>query len=483
MLREVGASPAFEDAVVALGGGAAADDAASRILSGLGVRLFLDVPVDRALERIADGEARPMLGNDDRASRWQRLRRQRLDHYRRCDATIDAGGSADEVVSSLVDAVARLAAPEWEVDASIEGAPSQVTCYRSAYVAFEHAAGQLPAGDSHILVDERVEDLYYPMFERVAGARQARTTIEAAEGAKNFDLVERTISRIAERGITRSGALLGVGGGITTDVTGLLASLYMRGIDAQYLPTTLLAQIDASIGGKCGVNAAGARNLVGAFHLPRTVTISPGFLHTLPARELRTGIVEGVKMGIIHDPALLPLAREVREQLAAGLISDTTVEFIRRCVQLKVEVVRSDLRDHGSRVSLNFGHTYAHALEAAGPDRYTHGESVALGMLAVTVLAVELEAVPTPRMREVASDVAPFLPAVDSMPSGAQLVSLMRHDKKRTTRGVLFVIPGDRSGYSVMQLDDPGRIARAWDRAVAIASTLSESPTPESVGW
>jgi 3-dehydroquinate synthase len=225
------------------------------------------------------------------------------------------------------------------------------------------------------------------------GARLPHTKrfdLPAGEACKTLAEIERTTEWLAREGYDRRGTIVGIGGGAATDHAGFAAAVYLRGVRFALVPTTLLAMVDAAVGGKTAVDLPAGKNLVGAFHQPSAVVADLGFLETLPARELRAGLAEVVKCGFIADPVLLTIL----EGLPGGLTStstptlplDVTTELVTRAVRVKAEVVAEDETEGGRRAILNFGHTVGHALEAASGYDLLHGEAVALGMLAALSL-------------------------------------------------------------------------------------------------
>ena len=206
--------------------------------------------------------------------------------------------------------------------------------------------------------------------------------LPAGERHKRLAQVERLAMEMTEAGADRSSLLVAFGGGIIGDVSGFLAAIYMRGIDYVQVPTTLLAQVDSSVGGKTGVNLSTGKNLIGSFHHPKAVFADVALLKTLPARELRAGLFESIKAGIIRKPNLFLFLEKNRESILA-CDSDALHRIITASVAMKAEVVGIDERESGLRMILNFGHTLGHAIEAAtGYKKLLHGEAIAWGMLA-----------------------------------------------------------------------------------------------------
>jgi 3-dehydroquinate synthase len=206
--------------------------------------------------------------------------------------------------------------------------------------------------------------------------------LPAGETHKRMSEVERLATELAAAGADRSSLLIAFGGGIVGDVGGFLAAIYMRGIDHIQMPTTLLAQVDSSVGGKTGVNLTAGKNLVGSFHHPQAVFADVALLETLPPRELRAGLFESIKAGIIRDAALFRFMEREREAIL-GCDLAALKRVIGASVRMKADVVGIDERESGLRMILNFGHTFGHAIEAAtGYKKLVHGEAVAWGMLA-----------------------------------------------------------------------------------------------------
>lgn len=230
----------------------------------------------------------------------------------------------------------------------------------------------------------RLAPLVAALGARLPGVE--RFELRAGEACKSLTEIERTVEWMASRGYDRRGAVVGIGGGAATDHAGFAAAIYLRGIPFATVPTTLLAMVDASVGGKTGVDLRAGKNLVGAFHQPRAVVADLAFLETLPPRERTAGLAEVVKCGFIADPEILDLLERSGPELSAEL----TLDLITRAVRVKAEVVAADETEGGRRAILNFGHTIGHALEAASGYELLHGEAVALGMVAALDLGAAL---------------------------------------------------------------------------------------------
>jgi 5-deoxy-5-amino-3-dehydroquinate synthase len=248
------------------------------------------------------------------------------------------------------------------------------------------------------------------------------------ESSKALSTVETLCSQFAMWGLTRNDVVVGVGGGMVTDVAGFAAAVYHRGIDVVHVSTTLLGQIDASVGGKTGVNLAEGKNLVGAYWQPSGVICDTAVLASLPPREYQSGLGEMAKYHFLggEDLAGLPIAHRVA-----------------RCVEIKAAVVQSDEREGGRRAMLNYGHTLAHALEIAGSFDIRHGEAVAIGVVYAAEVALRLGRIDEARVREHREVVASYDLSA-RLPSGsshAELMELFSRDKKALD-GVTFVLDG-----------------------------------------
>jgi 3-dehydroquinate synthase len=272
-----------------------------------------------------------------------------------------------------------------------------------------------------------------------AGVQSHVVDVEAGEPTKSLAAAARLYEELAEAGIHRHDLVVGVGGGVITDLTGFVAGTYLRGVGVVHVPSTLLGQVDAAIGGKAGVNLPQGKNLVGVFHQPLAVICDVSLLDGLPDAELRAGLAEVIKYGFISDPELLSLIES-----GAAKIFDrdrpTLIDIVVRCAAAKASVVSADERDMGTRMRLNYGHTFAHAIEnAAGYRGIRHGEAVALGMVAAACLAQELGMIDADLV-ERHIDVLRIagLPTTASLDVG-QLEDAWLHDKKYR-RGVRFVL-------------------------------------------
>ncbi len=262
------------------------------------------------------------------------------------------------------------------------------------------------------------------------------------EERKRLSAVEALADQMLAQGADRSSIVIAFGGGIVGDLGGFLAASFMRGIPVIQVPTTLLAQVDASIGGKTGANLAGGKNLIGAFHQPLAVLADPDVLRTLPAREYNAGLFEVLKTGVIRSPELFALLTTRRDEVLAQQ-PEIVERIISESVRIKCEVVTADEKESDLRRILNFGHTIGHALEAeTNYSRFLHGEAVSFGMCAATFLACStgfLDPTTSVKIQDAITMYGP-IPSTQGINATSLLVRLAK-DKKTIQGSVHFVLP------------------------------------------
>jgi 3-dehydroquinate synthase len=286
--------------------------------------------------------------------------------------------------------------------------------------------------------------------------------IEMPEGErfKRLNTVEELAEKLVKTGADRNAVILAFGGGVAGDVAGFLASLFMRGVDVVQIPTTVLAQVDASIGGKTGVNLKAGKNLIGTFHQPRVVLIDPQVLSTLPEREYRAGLYEALKCGVIGNPDLFVVFEKERDKIEAR--DPAIVEYlIAESVRLKAHVVSVDEKENGLRRILNFGHTVGHALEAeTNYKALLHGEAVAWGMVAASRIAAmvgALDSKSTDRITNTTLGLA-RLPKLEVR--GQKILQRLQSDKKTKNGKVHFVLPTEIGKVDIVN-NVPGEVVLA----------------------
>lgn len=310
--------------------------------------------------------------------------------------------------------------------------------------------------------------------------RNAVHLFNDAESAKHLGTVERIARSLCRSGVDRKSLIIAVGGGVVGDVAGFAAASYLRGVALVHIPTTLVAQVDSSIGGKTGVNLPEGKNLVGAFYPPRLVITDPNLLGRLPAREFRGGLAEVIKHAIIADPPMFALLEKEVDKIL-GRDRGVLATLIPRNVQIKARVVSRDERESGLREVLNFGHTFAHALENVTHYRqYRHGEAVAWGMMAAAFLGHELKLTPAQDVSRIVSLVRrvgplPPWPRV----STTVLLGVMRSDKKSRSGALRFVLSpriGQARTYDTVPERVVERVLHFTPRLIAAAGHLPRKP-------
>lgn len=284
------------------------------------------------------------------------------------------------------------------------------------------------------IVDSKVAalcDLYEHFHEVIV--------IEGGEGAKSIDVARGLWESLVEVGADRHTLLVGVGGGTITDLVGFVASTFMRGLKFLLLPTTLLGQVDAAVGGKCGVNLGGYKNMVGTFALPEQVVCDPQWLCSLPEREWRCGMAEIIKTAIVGDVQLFKLLEDNDLEKVMN-DADLLSEVVARTVAVKCRVVNEDFREGGLRRVLNLGHTLAHAIESH-TERYSHGEAVAVGLAYVARMAASRGELSAEDCGRIVSLLERYgLPTSVEMDM-ARLEEAMMHDKKNKNGEIGWVVP------------------------------------------
>lgn len=283
-----------------------------------------------------------------------------------------------------------------------------------------------------------------------AGRRAEVILIPDGEAYKTAATLAQIHTRLLELGADRKSALLALGGGVVGDLAGYAAATYQRGIDFVQLPTTLLAQVDSSVGGKTGINHAQGKNMLGAFHQPKAVCIDLDCLSTLPPREFAAGMAEVIKYGMIHDEAFLAWLEARVDDLTSHSAQDLGYA-IRRSCEIKAQIVGQDERESGDRALLNFGHTFGHAIEAGlGYGNWLHGEAVAAGMLLAAQLSVLLGKVGPEAVERLAALLRRVrLPITPPALGTDRYLQLMAHDKK-VELGRLRLVVLERVGAAVV---------------------------------
>ena len=325
------------------------------------------------------------------------------------------------------------------------------------------------AGRLFVVTTHDVWELHGKALEAGLGGRAfTRLFFPGGEERKRLEQVERLAEQMVEAGGDRTSLVIAFGGGIVNDLGGFLAAIFMRGIPVLQIPTTLLSQVDAAVGGKTGANLVSGKNLVGAFHQPLAVLIDPAVLATLPEREYRAGLYEIIKGGVIRDAALFELF-EQRRQDVLSRDPATVDEMIAAKVRIKAEVVTNDEREGDLRRILNFGHTIGHALEAETHyATFLHGEAVAFGMIAATHLAADVAGLApgdADRINQVVRSYGP-IPSYQGI-RAANLLARLASDKKTLQGNVHFVLPTAVGAVKIVSGVPQERVLAAIERTLA----------------
>ena len=302
--------------------------------------------------------------------------------------------------------------------------------------------GALRGRHALVVTDDRVAPLYLARVERALGAlTHDSIVLPAGEASKTLEHTARVLDALAGLGASRDAAVIALGGGVVGDLAGFAAATWMRGVDFVQLPTTLLAMVDSSVGGKTGVNIAAGKNLVGAFHQPRAVFIDTATLATLPGREYAAGLAEVVKYGAIGDADFFAWLEANADALEAR-DGDALAEAIGFSCRYKAGVVARDEREQGERALLNFGHTFGHALEAErGYGDLLHGEAVAIGMVLAAKLSAALGRAPAEDADRLARLLSRFgLPVAPPRADADALLARMRLDKKNVSGRLRLIL-------------------------------------------
>lgn len=380
------------DVVIATGGGAVLRPENMMQLRRHGWVVSLTAPAEVLQQRLAGEKGRPLLRGDVRQN-VVKLLDQRRPLYRDADLMVDVSrASPAQIVEAIVAFLARR--ERHVVPVRLDGRSYPVYIGDGILPLLPSDLGVLGAGRKVAIVSHRG-------IMRSVGAR-LRAGLKAwgydvtvlqvpvGEQSKSLSVVARLLTRLARARFDRSSTVISLGGGVVGDVAGFVAASYMRGVRLVQVPTTLLAMVDSSIGGKTGVNHAGVKNLIGVFYQPAAVVADVRPLATLPEREMRSGLAEVIKTAVIGDAALFEylerhLSEVVRRETGA------LIEVITRCAAFKARVVEADETEQGERRILNYGHSIGHAVEAAaGFSRLTHGEAIAIGMALEARLAQRL---------------------------------------------------------------------------------------------
>ena len=439
------------EAVIALGGGALVNPVVRGLVQDSGTVLCLYTDPSELLDRLSadtsDGEQnhlRPLLAGDA-ASKLADLLSQRAEHYASFPLQLDT----TRLEPDRAAWEAQILLGRFRVGKVIQ--PYDV-CIQSGGI---NSVGRMISlrglhGPVALVADSNTAPLYTPRvvasLESI-GLSPEVIVVSAGESFKTLATVQQLWDGFLDAGLERSSTVIALGGGVTGDLAGFAASTYMRGIRWVNLPTTLLAMVDSSLGGKTGVDIPRGKNLVGAFHPPAFVLADPDILSTLPEAEIRSGMAEAIKHGIIGDPGLLEKCPVFKSEIG---------EFVSRAMAVKIRIIEDDPYEVGVRAALNLGHTVGHAVELVSGYRLRHGEAVAIGMVVEARLAERMELAEQGLSLHIQSYLAGVnLPV--AIPGDLDRVAILRAigvDKKKARGRVRFALP-TRIGQVQIGIDVP----------------------------
>jgi shikimate kinase/3-dehydroquinate synthase len=450
--------------VVALGGGALLDRTRRRDALTRACIVVLDARPETFVARTA-GPGRPLLeGAPDRLQRVRELLEARAEAYAEAHAVI----ASDELAPELVAERVLEAWAQPSVAVPLGRRSYAVRLCRDAPALAARAVRELRPSQVFVLTDETVQQLWGAGLREALAAQgvapAATVVIPPGEEHKRLSTVERALGDMVSAGADRDALVVGHGGGVVTDMAGLAAALLLRGVRWVALPTTLLSMVDASVGGKTAVDLGLAKNAVGAFHQPSAVVIDTAHVRTEGERAWASGLAEVVKSACLGDVRLF-VKLEAHAAAVRAREAALVDELVVRSVAVKAAIVSRDERESGERAHLNFGHTIGHALEAEGGFlRLTHGEAVALGMVAALRVGVALGVTPTGLAKRVLALLNQLgLPTdLDAEPL-ARALPLVTLDKKRRAGAVRFVLLqelGEPLTQMIPPSDLPGLLGR-----------------------
>lgn len=424
--------------VIATGGGALIPEENRRALGKSGLLVCLTCEVEELLRRLAQVEDRPLLDVADRRERIETLLAQRREAYNRIPHHVDTTGLTVEEVAEKVIELLKSEAIVERIPVRTPTGGYEVHLGKGLLAQVgELARQQGLRGRVALVTNPTVGDLYASTVIvglREAGFEPVVCQVPDGEVYKTLDTVSSLYDQFIESGLDRYGAVLALGGGVIGDLAGFAAATYMRGVPLVQLPTTLLAMVDASIGGKVAVDHPRGKNLIGAFKQPELVVIDPLALTTLDKVEMRSGWAEVIKAGMIGSLSLFEHLEERGDEPSLSVIGEA--------IRVKVAIVEEDPYERGRRAVLNLGHTFGHALEVLSGFTLRHGEAVSIGMMAATRTAIALGLCEETVEGRLAALLQRFgLPTRYEGHEPREIWNAMATDKKKRGRKLRFVLP------------------------------------------
>jgi shikimate kinase / 3-dehydroquinate synthase len=421
--------------VIALGGGALLRKKNQKLAQECGQVVFLEVDKNTIISRLTkDPNKRPLLAGELDSS-LSLLLKERRSHYGTFSFRIDASQAPEQISWDIQSKLGRY-------HLSKMGAGYDVLVQDDGLDTIgEHIKERDISGPILLVSDSNVAPIYADRVQtslQGAGFVTQLHTIPAGEINKTIDTVSSIWHGCLEANLDRKSTVVALGGGVVNDLSGFSAATFMRGCKWVAVPTTLLAMVDASIGGKTGFDLREGKNLIGAFYPPSFVLADPSVLSTLPERELRAGLAEVVKHGVIADKELFDLCAQ-----GWNAVTENLSMLVRRGMAVKIKVIEEDPYEYGIRAALNYGHTVGHAVEVVSHFDYLHGEAVAIGMVVEARLAERLSLADS-CVADAIADVLTGLKLPTQIPeslSQDEIILAMRKDKKKSNGRVRFAIP------------------------------------------
>jgi len=433
--------------VISLGGGAILSNKNLQTIKKYGTLISLTADIDTILERAAlSPEKRPLLVENNREE-VEALLKMRTSYYEKGDFIVDTSKLGKEEIAdiclSLIDGITvKLERRSYDIliDANVY---KYLPCFTQKYTS------------QTVITNKKIYDLHGDKLMSVL-QNPHLILLEDGEEYKNLRTIEQIYNQLLENKVDRYGLILALGGGVIGDMAGFVASTYQRGIDFVQLPTTLLAAVDSSIGGKTGINHENGKNLIGTFYQPNAVFIDPTIFTTLPEREMRSGMAEVIKYGVIYDKDFFEYLKLNANEIMSGDLD--ALEYIISCsAAIKADIVAADEREQHIRAVLNLGHTVGHAIETiTNYKRFTHGETVAIGMAMTARIAHSLDMC----YKSVIDEIDNIL-ALYSLPSKIpadldidKIIKIMHGDKKAKANIINFILPKAIGETSIRPVDE-----------------------------
>jgi 3-dehydroquinate synthase len=434
-----------QDRVIALGGGALLRDENRRLVEIHGTVVLLMAGIQTLLDRLKNGAGkRPLLAGDVDGKLISLLESRRK-HYASFTLQLEVDGKSPAQNAAQIE---RLLG-RFHLRAMGEYDVMVAPLDRLGNLLRERGL-QNPL----VVTDEHVANLHAESATfslRSAGFAPSLIIVPPGESHKNLETIQHLWQGFLENGLDRNSTVIALGGGVIGDLVGFAASTYMRGIAWVCVPTTLLAMVDASLGGKTGFDLPQGKNLIGSFYPPKLVLADPKVLQTLPSVECISGLAEVVKHGIIADPDVFDICAR-----GLGCVQDELPQIVRRAMAVKIKIIEDDPFERGVRAALNLGHTVGHAVELVSRFQLRHGEAVAIGMVAEAALAERLS-VAKKGLSDHIGDVLSGLGLPVRIPAGLsreEMLRAMRVDKKKNADAIRFALPADIGRVELVEVRD-----------------------------